>query len=62
MLAKLNWPSAAIVIALIVCVCGLALAGPALGVEPDTLRFVLGGSAVFSTLLSWLMKPPGGAS
>lgn len=59
MLAKIGWPQAAIVMTLIVCVCALALAGPALGVPLDSLRYVLGGSSVLGIIGAWLTKAPG---
>jgi hypothetical protein len=59
MLAKIQWPQAAVVIAMLVCVSTTALAGPSLGVSLESLRFVLGGEGVLAMLGAWFLKAPG---
>ena len=61
MLSKIQWPQAAVIIAMLVCVSGTALAGPSLGVSLESLRFLLGGEGVLAMLAAWFMKAPGGA-
>lgn len=60
MLARMPWQAQTVIICTLIVVLGaLALFGQSLGVSPETLRHILGGSAVVSTIGAWLMKSPG---
>lgn len=51
-----SWPTAAVMIATVLALAALVLAGPALGVSAETMRLILGGVGSAGAVLLAAMR------
>lgn len=57
MLKNLSWPAALVLSVGFVCLASTALFGKHLGLDGETLRFVLGGEGALGMAIAALMRP-----
>ncbi len=53
---NLSWPTAAVLCVAIVCLALTIVLGPYLGLDAETLRFVLGAEGVIGASIAALMR------